>query len=183
MFPTFPTITALRIYSWESYDSIPIYLYKKSIIRNWNIGYLKNALQFVNKKLNESEENYLFKNDISGGISHLVKDTLYIPDYVLIKFGIFDGNNKRKHKVKRLLRKYSYPYKIVSQSELSQKIVQKSAPVYYLSYIKSSTDKFITVINGITGDMVYNRYKAASYNIHKKDFKKLNRKVKIYSRD
>ncbi|MCB0452076.1 MAG: hypothetical protein KDC94_04145 [Aequorivita sp.] len=43
--------------------------------------------------------------------------------------------------------------------------------ILYLSYIRSNTDKFISIVNSKTGDVIYSLYRPMSYNFSDKDMK------------
>jgi len=176
LYPDFPTYQMVT--NEDKEKVIMKNFYSTSIFHNWNTSYLKNALQFVNKKLSKSEEHWLFKSDSYLGLSKLRNDTLYIPEYTLIKFSKFTGDESNRHEVDDLLKKYPYPYKIISMDELSEKINNSTKPIYYLSYIKSSTDKYLNVLNGKNGDFLYSNYSPTSYNIKGKDFAKLAKSIK-----
>ena len=67
---------------------------------------------------------------------------------------------------------------MISTEELSEKILEDTDPFYYLVYIKSSTDKYVTIYNSVTGDIVYSRYKPLSYNFKGSDLKSLMEIIK-----
>lgn len=54
-------------------------------------------------------------------------------------------------------------------------ILKSDKPIYYLVYVRSSTDKYITVFNSQTGNMLYSQYTAASSNIKPNDIHRLAR--------
>lgn len=146
------------------------YLYSDAILYNWNTFFIKNSLQHVNKKLIKNETRWLYKTDISHpDLSKVRSHTLYIPDYTLIKYKPFSGNEEQRHDIKKLMKRYPGDYKLVTVSQLNKIIQESSKPVYYLSYIKSSTDKYVNVIEGKTGEFVYSKYSPVSYNIKEKD--------------
>ena len=43
--------------------------------------------------------------------------------------------------------------------------------------IKSSTDKYVSVINSLTGEIVYSTYTPVSYNIKSGDLESIQRKI------
>ncbi len=145
-------------------------LYNKSTVYNWNIANLTNALQLVNKQLEIREERSRFKSDFTDELIKLKKDTLYVADYTLVKIG-------KNHEPEKLLKKYDYAYKVVSIEELETLVTTSNKPIYYLSYVHSSTDKFVNVVNSKTGDIIYANYQPISYNIKSKDLGELNRAI------
>lgn len=54
----------------------------------------------------------------------------------------------------------------------------QSTDFYYLMYNQVNSNKIITVINGKTGNIVYQNHSTMSYNIKPKDFKELDKQIK-----
>lgn len=154
------------------------FLYDESSIHNWNTLYLKNALQFVSDKLENDTEHWLFESNVYSDMSVLSKSTLYIPKYTLIRFAPMTGDESKRHDAEKLLKNYPYPHEIVPMDELLDRAKDSDEPFYYLSYIKSNTDKFITIVNGVTGEILYSDYSGGSYNIKSKDFKSIAKAIK-----
>lgn len=147
-------------------------------IRNWGPGILKNYLQSLNSFINKNEKKGLFSE--IGNPSELKKlttETLYAPDYVLTKFNKFNGDETKKHDEKDIFEDYKLKYKLISTEDLNTKILKETSPFYYLIYIKSSTDKYISVMNSATGELVYSVYSPISYNIKSGDLKDLYKKI------
>ena len=148
-------------------------------IRNWGPGYLKNDLQLLMTLLEKGEDRSLFKgNQDAKQLKNLRKDTLYIPDYVLIKFNKFNGDESKRHEEKELLGEYKLPYVLISNEALNEKIINSPQPFYYLEYVKSSTDKYVSVVNSQTGELMYSTYAPVSYNLKDKDLGKLADAIK-----
>lgn len=155
------------------------YMYSsESQIYNWNLLFLKNSLQFINSKLEKSELFWMFETNEYKNMEALKTKTLYIPDYALIRFGAFSGGETQKQDVNKLLKKYPYPYKVVTIKELEKLVQESSNPIYYLSYVRCNIDKYVTVFEAKTGDMMYYNYTKVSYNLKNDDFKKLKKAVK-----
>jgi hypothetical protein len=147
--------------------------------RNWSPGLLKNYIQQLTFLLEAGKKRSLFAATFDNEqLSELKKQTLYVPDYVLIKFGAMTGSESRRNDEDDLFKGYKYEHKLLPMSELSDLILNSPDPVYYLVYVKSSTDKFITIFNSETGQMIYSVYKGVSYNIGAKDFKAVCSKIK-----
>lgn len=160
-----------------NYNKTLDFFYNESKFYNWNIGFLKNALQFVNKHLTNKELRWIYSSDTFGDLKPLRTKTLYIPEYTLIKHWMRMETDELRHKPNRLLRKYSYTYKFVSAKKLSELILNSEEEIYYLSYVKSSGNKLISVINSKTGEIVYSKYKWVSVRIKSKDFKTLAKEI------
>ncbi|CAN5862090.1 hypothetical protein BH11BAC7_BH11BAC7_33300 [soil metagenome] len=148
-------------------------------IRNWGTGIIKNYIQQLMILLKAGEEQKLFDAQLDATqLKKLRTDTLFIPDYIFIKFNKFTGDETKTHDQADIMEDYKLKYKVVTIDELNKKINSSTRPFYYLIYIKSSTDKFINVINSETGEVTYAHYTPISYNIDPDDFKKLNAAVK-----
>lgn len=147
-------------------------------IRNWSPGILKNYIQTLALFLNKNEKHSLY-TEISNPVElkKLKNQTLWIPDYIFIKFNSFTGDESSRHEEKDLFKKYKYKYKVVSMNELSNEILSSGAAFYYAVYVKSSTDKYITVINSNTGEIIYSKYTSISYNVKAGDFEDLSDKI------
>jgi len=163
----------------KSTKTVLQYLYTTAHIYNWNLGFLKNYLMFVNEHLKESKERLLWeKMQNSDELKNLKTGTLYIPKYVLVEYGSLTGSESTQHNEKKLFKDYKHQYEMIDDNELSQKILNSSKAFYYLIYVKSSTDKFISVVNSLTGNIIYSKYKPISYNIKSSDIKELNKYIK-----
>jgi hypothetical protein len=148
-------------------------------IYNWGPGYLKNYLQSLRALLEAGQERSLFKGEQNlQQLRNLKKQTLYVPDYVLIKFKKFSGDESTRHEESDIFKPYKLPYELVSSSALNKKILESTEPFYYLVYIKSSTDKYVSVYNSQTGELVYTSYTPISYNIKDDDIEKLAKAVR-----
>lgn len=147
-------------------------------IRNWGPGILKNYIQSLMNYLNKSEKLTLYSGMFNAEeMKNLKKEVLYVPEYVLIKFNKFSGNETKKHDEMDIFKDFKLKYKIISTDELNQKILADKTSFYYLIYVKSSTDKFINVVNSLTGEIIYSMYSPMSYNINSGDLKALQRRT------
>jgi hypothetical protein len=146
-------------------------------IRNWGPGILKNYIQQLMLLLKNGTAKRLYDN-VEGkpNLKDLSTQTLYVPDYVLINFNKWTGDESKKNEEKDLFKGYKFNYKLVSINELNNMILD-SKPFYYLVYVKSSTDKYLTIINSETGEVLYSNYTYISYNINSKDITKLYKVV------
>lgn len=152
------------------------YIYNEAIIYNWSAGLLSGYLKKVNDNLAAHDERGPFTEETDKkALSALKSDTLYVPDYVNVKFNMFSGAEKMDEDEAddELKRAYPFPVKMVSAERLDELIRDKSHPVKYLVYIKSSTDKFINVYESGTGALLYSRYVKLSYNFKNKDLSRL----------
>lgn len=147
-------------------------------VRNWGPGILKNYIQALMSYLTKNEGKKLF-SEISNTqeMENLKNEILYVPDFVLTKFNKFTGDETKKHDEEKIFKDYDLKYKLITTDELNEKILTDTTKFYYLIYIKSSTDKYISVINSQTGEIIYSTYSSGSYNIKSKDLKNLQKKI------
>jgi hypothetical protein len=171
LFTDFPTLSNPDKLYQSDYDG-------NGHIRNWGPGILKNYIQSLMSYLNKGEDRDLYAEIFNEKeIKNLKNEVLYVPDYVLTNFNKFTGDETKKHKEKDIFKDYKLNYKLISTDELNQKILEDEKGFYYLIYIKSSTDKFVSVINSQTGELIYSTYTPTSYNIKSGDLKDLLKKV------
>lgn len=155
-------------------------LYTKTILHNWTPYMLKGYLKTVNDRLLSGEHRGPYtEEDNPGALAALRTDTLYIPDYVNIKFNLLTAKDKvEETDMKELRSAYDYPVRVVSKAELGRIIKNSSKPVYYLVYTKAATDKFLNVYNSKTGNLLFARYSPMSHNFKYKDLKDIEKLVK-----
>ncbi len=147
-------------------------------IRNWGPGILKNYIQTLMYNLDKNENRWLYLGiHDNNEIKNLKEKTLYIPDYVLIKFNSFNGDETSKNDEKSLFGSYKLNYKIISTDELNKKILEDKEAFYYLVYVKDRTDKYVYVVNSLTGEIIYSNYTPLSYNIKSSDLKSIQKEI------
>ncbi len=147
-------------------------------IHNWGPGILKNYVQSLMSFLSQGEEFSLYSGMMNSAVmKNLKSEVLYIPDYVLTKFNKFSGDETKKHDEKELFEDYELKYKIISIDELNEKILNGTEAFYYLIYIKSCTDKYVSVVNSSTGELIYSVYTPVSYNFKKSDMRDIRDEV------
>lgn len=104
-------------------------------------------------------------------MSKLSHDTLFVPDYVLVKFNMFNGDESQRHAVDELFKDYPYPYEILHPDLLSERIAAGQVR-YVFDYVKSSSDNYIRIYE-LSKGKIYQEYKSISYNLSSKDLKKI----------
>jgi len=151
------------------------YIFDNKAINNYELGYLKNDFQRLNKLINDGKVYWMYGNDKKPEIKNLKKTTLFIPDYVYTRIKPMTGAEEvldEKEK-KALLLPYKSKYEVVSQEAISQKILA-GEDFYYLRYARVIASKFVEVVNGKTGEIIYRSYVGfAAYNLKDKDFENL----------
>lgn len=162
-------------------DKIQPYLYQKAEMTNWNPLFLSGYLKEINDDLTREEGRSVFDETTNkAALAGLANGTLYIPTYVNTKMNAFTGQETDKEEDEGTLKSnYPYPAEYIDAAELSRKVETGEIKTgYYLSYIKSTTDKFVSVFDIATREMIYSNYTMISYNFKLKDLKKLGSKVK-----
>lgn len=149
------------------------FMYNEAVFYNWSPGILMGNLHVVNQALLEGKTRGIFtfiKNKES--LLPLAKDTLFVTNYVNIHFNMFNGNEKMDDEKESASSKNNYPFVVqfLETKELSDKILNSSKKFYYLVYVKSSTDKFVSVYTS-DGNEIYSDYTEISYNFKSKDLK------------
>lgn len=168
---------AETVYYIESLPSLGFY--GEGHLKNWSPGMLKNYLQHLEALLKAGKESSQFDGFVNKEkLKTLKNKTLYVPDYILEKFNALKGEENKKHDVNQLFGGYKFKYQIVSTEELDKKIMNDTIPFYYLVYVKSSAQKFISIYNSATGEVIYSNFQGISYNISSSDINAINAKVR-----
>ena len=143
-------------------------------IHNWSPGILKNDIQTLMTLLDRATVRSLDEKVLNlPQLKKLNTSTLYVPDYVLIKYNNLTGSESELLKEKVIFKNYELNYEIVSMDVLSKKIIEATGDFYYLILVKSEADKYINVINGHTGEIIYSDYAQQAYNINAGDLSKI----------
>jgi hypothetical protein len=144
--------------------------------KNWGTGVLSNYLQQLCALLEKGNE-CTAKTEIANTaeLQKMAGSTLFVPDYVLTKFGKNSDDESKKYPEKEIFEGYTLAYQILSTAELNEKIVNSTAPFYYLLYVKTPSEKFVTVTNAQTGEIIYLGYTAAAANFKSADIKALQK--------
>lgn len=150
-------------------------LYGRTYIYNWSPYMLKAYLKSVNEHLLAKEPHGPFTEEEDEiALQPMKRDTLYIPDYVNLKFDPFlHGEKTVETDYGSVHDFYPYHVKVISKEELGRIVKESSTPVYYLVFIKSSSDKYINVFEAHSGKLLFARYSPASFNFKYKDLKDL----------
>lgn len=173
----YPSLELFEMVVTSDPSQVEKYMYTDATLYNWELGFLKNYLQLIDdhlhKKLRRREELEVKAPELSVLKNH----TLYIPEYAFIHF------DRRAHKEdemddsEKIFKKYAYRYEVLSRSKLSDMIVRAKDPVYYLSYVKSSNQSHVNVVNGLTGEIIYSDFSKGVYNLRTRAISKLSRRI------
>ncbi|QIL38936.1 hypothetical protein G7074_06355 [Pedobacter sp. HDW13] len=156
------------------------FLYNNALLYNWSPGMLKGYLKQLNEGIiSRKERKMFFEMEDKTKLTSLAKDTLYVPDYVKIKFNMFTMSEKvDEDKDQDLSEAYNYPVKFVPVKTLNELILKKGSNVNYLVFTKSSSDKFISIYNSYSSEMLYQNYTPISFNFKNSDLTKIRRLIK-----
>lgn len=147
-------------------------------LKNWSAAILGNYIQQVVTLLNKSEvreskTEFLNKTELSK----LNSQTLYIPEYTLIKFLKNSDDESKKYEAKEITEGLGLSCKFISTEEINDKIVNEKTSFYYLMFIKTNTGRFITVTNSQSGEIIYSAYSSAASNFKANDLKDLQKMI------
>jgi hypothetical protein len=144
--------------------------------KNWGTGILSNYLQQLTSLLNKGTD-CLAKTEIANKeeLNKMSTATLFIPDYVMIKFPKNNDDESKKYSDKEIFDGFTQAYKVLPLAELNDKILTNATPFYYLLFIKTSTEKFVTVTNSQTGEIIYSGYTGSAANFKSSDLKELQK--------
>jgi hypothetical protein len=152
------------------------YIFANKSLNNYEPGFLKNDFQRLNRLINEGKVYWMYGNDKKPEMKNLKKTTLYIPDYIKINIHPMSGKEEvlEDKDLTALLKPYKSKYEVVSQEVISQKILA-GEDFYYFRYARVIASKFVEIVNGKTGEVIYRSYVGfAAYNLKDKDFAGLN---------
>ncbi|TDG35397.1 hypothetical protein EZJ43_13950 [Pedobacter changchengzhani] len=156
------------------------FLYTDAILYNWSPGVLRAYLKQINDGLlTKKNRKNTFEMENKMKLASLLKDTLYVPEYVKLRFSMFTMSEKvDEEKDESLAEAYKLPIKFVSTKELNELILKKGSNINYLVYTKSTTDKVVTIYNSASNELLYQAYSAISYNFNAKDLRKIRNLIK-----
>lgn len=134
-------------------------VYTDNVFYTYNPGFLRNFFQEASKLLIAGKENDQEKDFVLPEITKLQKNTLYMPSYTTINYNpyLLDGSTKDEEDKAELMSKYKFKYEYIDTNELSKKILNKE-DIYYMRFTRVNTWKFVQVVNGKTGDIIYNAF-------------------------
>lgn len=148
----------------------PVAYYQAARFRNWNPGQIEMYLTSVEADLRHDYRRWLFEDfSDDAELAKLKTGTLLVPDYVLVEFNKWNGDESGRRDAAKLLRQYKHPYKIVGPGELTEAVASSAGPVYVFDYVRSSSDQFVSVFEKNRG-MIYRHYHSTTYNLDDDDF-------------
>lgn len=145
----------------------------------WSPGVLQNYIQ---KMAAFSSTKYNHQNDANKGqakvdnakeLSNLKDEKLYVTEACLMDYNLVTNTFKNEKKdVSKLFEKYPYEYELISDDDLSSKILAGET-FYYLVFINDAPRKYVYIMNAKTGEIIYVDFSTPSYDFTKGDVKSL----------
>ncbi|MGL2962777.1 hypothetical protein ACSVH2_03020 [Flavobacterium sp. RSB2_4_14] len=147
-------------------------------LKNWGTGIVYNYVQELNRLLLKAEEQS-FKTVIANKeeLKKMSSQTLFVPDYVLVKYNKNNDDETNIQKEKELFDGIQFSYKVLPTAELNEKIVSAETPFYYLLLIKTTDDKLVTITNSQTGEIIYMAYNDIVSNLKAIDLKDIQKAI------
>lgn len=150
----------------------------KGDLLNFRLGYLKNMLQQVNNAIKNKISFDLYENYTKPELKNLKKKVLYIDRNMIYGYNPWTFTEKQAKEIDELMKDYKFKYQLIEFNDLEKMIFDQDAEdFYYLMYNQINSDKIVTVINGKTGEIIYQDHTTVSFNLKPKDLKKLYEKI------
>jgi hypothetical protein len=177
------SLATIELFADFTAQNYPSSLYKmdydaSGYLENWSAGILANYIQQLSILLTKAETReaksiFYVKDEIKK----LTSETLFIPDYVMIKFAKNSDDESKKYETKEIFDGFNLNYKLISLEELNDKILNSQTPSYYVLFIKTINEKYITVTNSKTGEIIYSDYSSSPSNFKSSDLKELQKTI------
>lgn len=153
------------------------YLFKDAYIENWASNMIACYLKCINDGLQNGKYRTLFNEYTNQTALNKLRTTaLWVPNYVVYPYKSFTNDEKDMVKDESNPDSvYNFPLRFRSIGEIEG---ISTFNFYYLSYVRSGTDKFITIFDGQTKEMIYTAYTPKGYSFKGKDLKRIAAKVK-----
>jgi len=137
---------------------------------NWTPAMLSLYLRSIQLDLESGRRRWFYKSPPkSRELFRLAESTLYVPDHALRRFD--DGQEIEPFHPLELFGGYPYKYQILPPEPLLA-VVTDQPDALVFDYVKSSTDKFISVYSFNAG-LLYRHYSPMSKNIESVDVMRL----------
>ncbi|MCR5861357.1 hypothetical protein LRS05_03970 [Flavobacterium sp. J372] len=154
-----------------------------NVFHNYKPGFLKNYFQKVNALITEGKPYGLYGGACTAEIKQLKNKTLYVPQYVGLKYNAMSRTetDKTQENKTKLFEDYKYNYEYIDTDKLSDRIMA-GEEFYYLRYVMENAQKYVQVVNSKTGEIIYKNYHPMSYNLNEgniEDIRKAIEKGKV----
>lgn len=145
---------------------------------NFRLGYLKNYLQLMNNSIKNKISINLYDDFSKPELSKLKTKILYIDKNFIYGYNAWTISKKKSPDIDELMSNYSYKYEFIEYENLEKMIMNKDTPdFYYFMYNQINSNKILNIINGKTGEIIYQEHSTISYNLKPKDFKTLSSEI------
>ncbi len=143
---------------------------------NFDLGYIKNYFQELNRRLSNSK-NLKIEDGIKkeNKIKELKNKTLYVPEWILKKYNPMAATFGKTRTPSDLFEKYEYKYEILDNDSINSKILN-GEDFYYLMHTQFNQKKIVSVIHSVTGEIIYLE-EEGSYNIKDSDIKSISKLI------
>jgi hypothetical protein len=132
----------------------------------------------LNDGIKESKSYDIYDDFIDEEEAKNLKiSTLHIPKNILYGFNALTWKEREKS-AEQLFENYDYEYEVIDVDELNDKILNDEEPFYYIMYHQKNAHKIITIVEGVTGKIIYRTSKNMSYNIKAKDIKSIMKSIR-----
>ncbi|WP_299109081.1 hypothetical protein [uncultured Tenacibaculum sp.] len=160
-------------------ESIVKEMYSQEVFQNYLPGFLQNYFQKLSNLLETREAYWLYSENKSEELAKLAEQKLYVPSYLNMKFNPLTAEDRIMYSeyTKDLFKKYKYEFQIEKADTISNRIMD-GEEFYYLRYCRMNTDRFIQIVNSITGETIYKEYAPLGYNLKPKHFKAISNAIK-----
>ena len=149
-------------------DFIISKLYDAGVFYNWTPILLKAKLASTEENLNLKVRPWHYQDVKNEKLSEiLANDTLYVPRRLLNKYKPTTG--AEINNLDHIFINYKYPFRICDDSELYKIFEEEKRGRLLFEYVKSSTDKFVSIYDLKLKSLIYKKYKPISYNLEGKD--------------
>ena len=147
-------------------------------ILNYRLGYIKNAFQEVNNGISKIESKDIYDDFvIDSELKKLKKQKLLFAEDLIYGYNAFSINEKDAFTKEELFEDYGYDYEIITSDALNEKILNPTENFYYLMYNQVNSNKILAIVNGKTGETVFQEHKKMSFNLKPKDLKQLSKSI------
>jgi hypothetical protein len=147
-------------------------LYDHGEFYNWTPVLLGAHLGIVDANLRNKYRPWLYADVSDPNIERLArKDTLFILNTDFKSFNKFNGKETKNSDLE--FSAYGGPYRVCNSAELFQIFENEKRGRLLFEYVKSSTDKYVSVIDTRDKKYIYKKYTPVSYNLKSKDLAKI----------
>jgi hypothetical protein len=147
-------------------------LYNKGAFYNWSPILLKAQLEVVSDNLERHFiPNHYYEYNDKDLTNILSTDTLYVPKRLLMSFNALTAAEKEKKET--VFDGYRYKFRICTDEELFDLFQTSKKGRLLFEYVKSSSDKLITIYDLQQKKVIYRTEVDISYNLKSKDIKRI----------